>query len=256
MSRQFDLSRFLRLLRNDLLDGMRARLYGTLAMIGATALVYISNFEPGAGRDDPPISLVLFTIYLMGTGAFLTSVAFSDMHHPLARYQYLLLPVSNLERFLSRWLITGPLFVLYALLAFVAADAIANLLVGWLNGASYPPFAPFSAEVWINVRIYFAVHALALTGAICFRSVALVKSALFVMAWAIGLLAMGYVALRIFYFDFFSFTSFHPDESLHLRLQPLFAASWMNWLAAVAMVAWVLFVAYRCLRAHEVQDGI
>jgi hypothetical protein len=146
--------------------------------------------------------------------------------------------------------------VLYALLAFAAADAIANLLVGWLNGASYPPFAPFSAEVWINVRIYFAVHALALTGAVCFRSVALVKSALFVMAWAIGLLAIGYVALRIFYFDFFPLTSFHPDESLHLRLQPLFAASWMNWLVAVALVAWVLFVAYRCLRAHEVQDGI
>ncbi len=205
---------------------------------------------------SPPASAVLFGIYLLGGGLIVTGMAFQDMHHPLERYRYLMLPCSNLERFLSRYLLTGPLFLLYATLTFGAIDWLANLLVERWSGMREPLLSPFSLQSLVLMRVYLFAHILVLTGAICFRSLALLRTMLFVLLVFTGLLAVGYLSMRIIYWDHFSWTRFSPVQGLGLSLRPLFAATWMNFLVAIGCSLWLLRVAYCRLCGHEVQGGL
>jgi hypothetical protein len=254
MSQIFSPPRFRRVLQNDVLRIAKPLLYGTLALLGLTILNYLANFEPGKVSDDPPICLVLFSMYLAGSGLLFTASSFNDMHHPLERYHYLMLPVSNLERFLSRYLLTGPLLLLYVILAFSVMDWTANQVSLLLRDISEPLFAPFSRPTLIAMRIYLSLHALMFIGAICFRSYAWIKTPLFVLLVLAGLAATFYISLRIFYYDAFSWAHFHAVGPIKMYLVPIFQAQWVNVTLVTSFVLWILYVAFRCLRVHEVQE--
>ena len=104
--------------------------------------------------------------------------------------------------------------------------------------------------------MYLFVHLLAFMGAICFRSMNLLKSALTLAVFWVSMAAVGYLAMRILYFDAFEWGSFEPVKPIRMSLLPLFEAWWMNWAVALGFSAWLLYVAYRCLKAHEVQNGL
>ena len=38
------------------------------------------------------------------------------------------------------------------------------------------------------------------------------------------------------------------------HLVPIFEAHWLNVTVLIGFALWILYVAYRCLRAHEVQE--
>jgi hypothetical protein len=256
---QFYFPRFQRVIQNDALRHAKPLFFGTLALLGLTVLIYLGKFNAGQS-ENLPVHVVLFPIYLLATGLLFTSMSFQDMHHPLERYQYLMLPCSNIERFLSRYLLTGPLFLLYVMATFTAMDWVANQVTEMWKDAQAPLFSPFSAESLQIARIYLLLHIAMLTGAICSRSYALLKTALSVLLLIMGLGVVSYIATRIFYWDAFSWTSWAPSgasaESFHMPLEPLFVASWMNFTVVIGFVLWILYVAYRCLCTHEVQDGI
>jgi hypothetical protein len=221
-----------------------------------TVLIYLGNFEPGLAAE-PRVSLVLFPVYLFFAGLVMTGICYQDMHHPLERYQYLMLPCSNFERFLCRYLLTGPVLLLYVAVTFMAMDWVGNQVAGQVKDAREPLFSMFSAAVWLNVRIYLLLHVVALTGAICCRSYALLKTVLALLVLLVGLMASAYLAARIFYWDYFSWMHFAPLEKPgKMQLMPLFDASWLNVSVVVGFVVWILYAGYRCLCAHEVQDEL
>ncbi|MFO1503596.1 MAG: hypothetical protein U1F39_07240 [Steroidobacteraceae bacterium] len=252
----FDPSRFRRLFLNDVLRIGKPVLLMSAALLCLTWVIYLANFEPGRVPNDPPLSVALFGIYLLGGGLLVTSEIFRDMHHPLERYHYLMLPVSNVERLSSRYLITGPLLILYGIVAFAVMDWTGNLLASWLKDASAPAFSPTASQILLLARVYLFVHLLAFMGAICFRSMNLLKSALTLAVFWVSMAAVGYLAMRILYFDAFEWGSFEPVKPIRMSLLPLFEAWWMNWAVALGFSAWLLYVAYRCLKAHEVQNGL
>jgi len=252
---QFSLPRFQRVFLNDALRFVKPVGYATLALLGLTALIYLNSFEPGQ-LTRPPLRDALFGVYLIGQGLLFTSVSFQDMHHPLERYQYLMLPCSNLERFVSRYLLTGPLFILYVILTFSVMDWVGNQVADAWAGAREPLFTPFTQDIWVVIRVYLAAQLVMLTGAICFRSYALIKTALSMVLLLAGVVAVGYVSMRIFYWNYFDWNKWEPNDGLMLLLEPLFAASWMNVAAGVGFAFWIAYVAYRCLQTHEVQDGL
>lgn len=253
MSQQLLFPRLRRALLNDALRIWKPVVIATVALLGLTTIIYINSFDP---NDPDPTSIVVFGLYLIGGGLVLTSLAFQDMHHPLERYRYLMLPISNLERFLCRYLLTGPLFLLYLIIAFSLVDWIANAIATRWTGHAEPLFDAFSViPGWIMYG-YMILHAMMLLGAICFRSYALIKTALTGMLVFCGTVASLYLSLRIFYFGSFSWTDIDPVKDLDLSLQPMFAVSWMNTAAGALFALWVLYVGYRCLKAHEVQDEL
>jgi hypothetical protein len=252
----FNLSRFRRLLANDVLRGTRVVVLASAALLCVTCIVYVAIFQPGRIPADPPASVLLFGLYLLGGGLLLTSEIFRDMHHPLERYHYLMLPVSNTERFLSRYLMTGPLLVAYLVVAFAVMDWTGNQLAAWLKEASAPSFSPASGEIVLLIRVYLYVHLLAFLGAIVFRSMNLLKTALSLVLLACSVGAVAYVATRVFYFDAFEWGRLQAVKDIHMRLMPAFEASWVNWAVDLGFSAWLLYVSYRCLKAHEVQNGL
>ncbi len=251
----FSPSRFWRVLQNDALRVARPLGYGAIALLGLTTIIYVANFDPEHVPREPT-HIALFAIYLLGAGVLFTSMSFNDMHHPLERYHYLMLPVSNTERFLSRYLLTGPLFVLFAAIAFQVMDWTGNLVSDWWQGATQPWFNPLSSASLIIARIYLAVHLIAFTGAICFRSYALIKTALAVLVIQLGAAATAYLSMRILYMDQFDGFALDTERALRMPLAPIFASTWVNHFVAYAVAAWILYVAYRCLKAHEVQDEL
>jgi hypothetical protein len=251
----FSCARFQRVLLNDALGMLRPVLYCTLVFLGLTVLLHATLTEPGA-TTQPSTSMVVFGIYLLGGGLLLTSLVFHDMHHPLEGYRYLMLPCSNLERFASRYLLTGPLLLVYVVLSFSAMDWLANqLTAAWLD-ARDPPFSPFEPAALVMIRVSLFAQVVALTGAICFRSLALPRTLLFLLAAFLGFVVVMYLALRILYWDHFSWAQLRPSRPMGFQFVPLFAAGWMNVAAAVAFTLWLLRIAYRNLCAHEVQDGL
>jgi len=135
----FSWPRFVLLLRNDVLEQWRKIWIATLALAGVGLLVYILNVEPRAAVK-PAIYAGLFPYVLIAGGLIFTSLIFADLHHPLQRFRFLTLPCSNLERFLSRYLLSAPLFYLYVLATYAAFDWAAGRITEVLRGASARSF--------------------------------------------------------------------------------------------------------------------
>lgn len=247
----FSVTRFRRLVANDLQNAAKPLAMITLAALGAVALLYYLVLH-GEGDARSPLRHVLFGIFMFGAGLIYTSVIFSDLHHATERYRYLMLPCSNAERFLSRYLLTGPLFLLYAIAAYFIMDRVGD----FVSSAPIPPFSPFDFAPRWNIIAYVLSHVLYFTGAIFFRSFSLIKTALTLALLEVSVLAVGYLSLRVFFPAGFSGLSFNQNTEIQLPLIPLFSAMWMNVAAIAGFALWILFVAYRCLCEHEVQDEL
>jgi hypothetical protein len=237
------------LLRNDLQQQWKKIWIATLASAGVGLLVYLTNVDPRAAIR-PAMYEALFAIVLIGGGLIYTSAIFADLHHPLQRFHFLTLPCSNLERFLSRYLLSAPLYYLYVLVTYAIFDWTAAQIAETTVGAKAAPFAPFDPWILKSTLIYFGMHALMFCGAIYFRSHALAKTVLSVALIALGMIAAHLVAVRVLYWNYF--TTLLPTESgipipfLPIP-RPLFAV------VVAALYLWVLYLAYQCLREHEVQ---
>lgn len=245
----FNASRFQRVFGNDVLLQWRKIWIATLAFAGVGLICYLTNVDP-RGAQEAPIYLVLFPAMLFGGGLILTSTIFADLHHPLQSAQYLTLPCSNLERFVSRYLLTGLLYYLYVLLVYSVFDGAAAQLSNVIWGKRGLPFAPFSPRVLEITLWYFGLHALVFGGAIYFRSFTLLKTGLFTVVTWLGLAALYAVAVRLIFWD--HFTTLLPNEP-SVRFELYQVPRIVMIAGAVLLYLWVLFIAYLCLREHEVQ---
>jgi len=244
--------RFRHVLANDFLQQWKKIWIATLALAGVGLVAYLTNVDPGAAAR-PEIHRGLFVPVLMLGGMIFTSAIFTDMHHPLQRFHYLTLPCSNLERFVSRYLLTGPLFCLYVLVVYMVFEWLASLIARAMLGTSGAGFSPFHEEVLETTLNYLWMHALVFAGAIHFRSHALIKTLLVFLVVGCGLVAVQLIALRVVFWDHFtSLVQVEPDFTLHLFFipPPILTA------LVAALAAWVLFIAYLGLREHEVQGEL
>jgi hypothetical protein len=251
----FSAARFGRVIQNDALRIARPVLFTTVVLFGLTLLIYLFNYQSLLG-ENPTLPLGLFGTYLIGTGLLLTGIAFQDMHHRLDRYLYLMLPISSLERLLSRFLLTGPLFVLYSVVAFMVFDFTGKQLVRMYWEVHEPLFPLFTVETKWLVYSYALAHVVMLIGAICFRTHAFLRTLLFLLALILALVLIENVAERIFFPELFSWTRFERLEPLPVEVVPGFTLAWMNIVFAGGVFGWLLYVAFACLRDHEASDGV
>ena len=247
---EFSARRFSRVIQNDALRIARPVLFTTVALFGLTLFIYLFNYQRLiGGKQTLPMSLL--GIYLVGTGLLLTGGAFQDMHHRLERYQYLMLPVSSFERLLSRFLLTGPLFVLYGLLAFAVFDFAGKQLVGMYRDVHEPLFPLFTTEVKWLVGSYAMAHVVMLIGAISFRTHAFLRTVLFLLAMVLLMVVVENATERILFPDLFSWAQFGNIKPLPVELMPWFTVPWMNVVLVSGISGWLFYVAYLCLRDHE-----
>jgi hypothetical protein len=259
----FAWQRFVRVFLNDLMLLQVKRIgFASLGLLGVGIVIYVTNAAATPG-DNMDVALTTFTVLLLGGGHIFTSMIFNDMHHPLERFHYLMLPCSNLERFVSRYLITAPLFFVYAVVFFKVFEVVANLVITTLTDAQpIPPLQLGSDAARMSMLAYFVTHVFVYCGAIWFRSYALVKTMATGMILWTGCLLLFFVALRILYWDsFISLFQMNPEGPF-----PGIEADFLTdadgnpnvpaKLALTLFLGWVLFLAYLGLEEHEVQDGL
>jgi hypothetical protein len=252
---EFSATRFSRVIQNDALRIARPVLFTTVALLGLTVLIYLFYYQRLLGETQV-VPQGVFGTYLVGAGLMLTGIAFQDMHHRLDRYQYLMLPISSFERLLSRFLLTGPLFVLYGLLAFMIFDLAGRQAVQMYWDVRLPMFSPFTDQTQWLIISYLFFHALMLIGAICFRTHAFLRTILFLLALVLALVLVENVAERIFFPELYSWSQFEALQPLPVAVGPGFAVEWLDNALFIGIFGWLLYIAYACLRDHEASDGV
>ena len=116
----FSLPRFGHLLKREFIQHKKALLMIALAVfliLGGNALGWAYNREHGYHEFAYPF-------YLLLGGFILTSLSFTEMNRPDNKLFYLNLPASSLEKFISRWLLSGLGFALFFTLGYWVVSLI------------------------------------------------------------------------------------------------------------------------------------
>lgn len=111
-----------------------------------------------------------FGLGLLLGGFILSSLSFNDLSDTLRRYNYLTLPASNLEKFISLWLLTSVGWIVLFTISFLGYTLIANSIAKILfSHVTFLPFEPLGEVTIQIIKIYFVVQGIFLAGAVHFR---------------------------------------------------------------------------------------
>jgi hypothetical protein len=198
----------------------------------------MKEFEYGGG----------FTFTLLIGGFILSSMAYRDLGNPLRRHNFLTLPVSTFERFLSMWLLTSPgWIILYTLIYSIYAPfatAIGQLLYDHLH---FVPFSPLAPKTISAILYYFVLQGIFLAGAAHFRGYPLPKTMLvLIILGAIGGLIMYFIMHDYFEFDLGE----DPNPFAGMPSDTLFTVMKLLFWWVLAPLSWV--IAYLGLKEQEV----
>lgn len=105
-----------------------------------------------------------------GGGLWLTSKAFVDLHNEDRQQNFLLLPASNLEKFLGRLLLTTVGYVIGVGLIFYLASLLVAACTWLIYGEPAVIFNLPHLTVWHNMLDYILLQSLFFLGAIYFKS--------------------------------------------------------------------------------------
>jgi len=194
----FRFKRFQRLIRNDLFVQYRTLLIAGGAILGI--LIFI-NFLSLLGNSRVTAPAGFYPLLLFAGGYIISSMAFTDLHHPQKSYLYLTLPCSNTEKFLSRLVLTSVGYGLATLILYFLFSAIISLLSLLLTGYASPLFDPFEREIFISLGVYLVTQSLFLLGAVYFRRHAFIKTVLSLFGLLLVLALFTLLILRLSFWN-------------------------------------------------------
>ena len=197
-SNVFSAARAWHALRTDLHQQSRAVLVGTCA---AAAVILIANvFSPEPTGSD--FHATFFPLALVAGGLLFTSTLFAELRDKPRAHAYLTLPISMLERWAVRLLLSTVGYAAVALAGYFLATLLGAGIGQLIRGWSQPVFAP-SVDVWRTVLAYLVTSSLFLFGAVYFRR----WNALKVILSLTGLfLGLALIAAGVAWLVFFEFT--------------------------------------------------
>lgn len=143
----------------------------TIATFALTLLAVLILYSLGdyaeliTGQFHPTI----FAWVLFLGGLWLTSKSFVDMHTKDRNCTFLTLPVSNLERFLGRLLLTTVGYIIAVCIIFTVASILAAGLAFLIFRISTVLFNPFASDILGYLLGYICLQSLFFLGAIYFR---------------------------------------------------------------------------------------
>ena len=187
----FSIARAWYALRADLVQQSRAILTGAGA---AAALILVINVITAREAHGGGMHVGLFPAVLGIGGILFTSALFTDLHDKARAHAYLTLPVSTLERWTVRLLLSTIAVAAVAVAGYFLVTLLAAGISELIWGRSHRIFVP-GADAWRSVLSYLVTSSLFLFGAVYFRrwhafkvvlSVAAVWVAVMLLAAALG----------------------------------------------------------------------
>ena len=193
MSQYVNFTRFGRLVRKHLAEHATSYLLGAAVLLGGLLVLlgFLTYIQHRSLNES--MQAILFMLCLLGAGSFFASTVFAQFGTGRQAALALTLPASQLEKFLLAWLLSLPVF----LVVFVADFYLADWLVMHLVSPRPGPLLPLLGGHEVpGLRLFLALHGLALCGSIFFPRLAFVKTAFLVLGLALLLGVGNYQALN------------------------------------------------------------
>ena len=244
----FSIARAWYALRADLVQQSRAVLTGAGA---AAALILAINVITAREAHGGGMHVALFPAVLGIGGILFTSTLFTDLHDKARAHGYLTLPVSTLERWGVRLLLSTIAVAAAAVAGYFLVTLVAAGISELIWGRSHGIFVP-GADAWRSVLSYTVTSSLFLFGAVYFRRWHAFKVVLSVAAMWLALILLAAVLVWLLFPALFAAL----DQDLDLReiaphlTEPIVQGAKIFYWAVMAPLFW--FLTYRRLRNVEV----
>lgn len=250
----FEPARFAWLLRNEMLEAWSRILRYTIGGIVIGLLIYIVGLlgMMYSGNDSQfAMYRDTFPLVLMIGGIFFTASIFRNLHTPLENIHYLMTPVSVPERFLTKYLVSGPLFVVYLLLVWFVFEILAQTLSRLLFGTAGLFLDITDPHITSSIAAYLQIHILVFAGAVFFHRYTLLKTlATYALLLGTGVF-LAVLTLRLRFAGLFESGEFAFDAESQVNLDmPLQA--WHFDVLWLLLCLWILYLAYLWLVDYEV----
>lgn len=251
--KQFDPARLTWLLRNEMLTAWSRLLRYTIGGLIIGLLIYIAGLLAAMSSGNAGQYAMysdVFPLVLMIGGVFFTASIFSNLHTPLENIQYLMTPVSAPERFLTKYLVSGPLFVVYLLLVLLVFEILAQLLGRLMFGTAGQFLDISNPQITSSIAGYLKFHVLVFAGAVFFRRHTLLKTmATYALLLGTGV-SLAVLTLRLRFAGLFEGGEFALDAETQANLN--MPQVWYFDFLWLLVCLWILYLAYLWLVDYEV----
>lgn len=222
----FNLSRFVRICRKEMIESWRANLLRVVMMYGILTIAFVWNgyfqykylSDSMSVKEDPiwSFELIVFiwTILIMGTLS--ASFTMERMKTKTNRIAVLMTPATMFEKFFSRWLIFTFGYLIVFLIAFKLADwtrvlvysmsypdlknIIASTPLSRLVGDDSQYWVAFrtSENLLLAISFYFFVQSIFVLGSSIWPKNAFVKTFSAIVILAVIYISIGVLLVKIF----------------------------------------------------------
>ena len=144
---------------------------GLIAIGAVTGILVVIDLLPGmlAGKPQIPNG-AFYTIFIL-LGLFFSSRAFSEIHDEQEGLRYLTTPGSELERILTKLIVTNLIYIILGVIYFYLVTLLLkgmNLFFFDVSGGEYS----FQRDV---IKNYFVLHSVFFFGSVYFKSYQTIK---------------------------------------------------------------------------------
>jgi len=192
MNQYFNLTRFGRLLRKHTVEHFKSYTLGAGVLLGGMLAVmgFLAYVQGGLSHGQQAI---LFVLFLLASGTFFTTTVLAEFGVGSRAALALMLPASQLEKYLVAWLFSLPIFFA----VFIADFYLVDWVVISLSREADAVTDVFTADVLGSVLIaYLILHGIALWGSIMFRQQQFIRTAFLLFAVAVVLSLLNYQVLK------------------------------------------------------------
>ena len=146
----------------------------------------------------PAVYTSIFPNFLFFGGLIITSLSFAhDMFSKNGQQEWLMLPATSLEKFLSKGVLTAFAYPVALIVLFFVASLIIEPLQLLFFGNPVTLFNPFTRDTASLLALYWVWHALFLLGATYFHKGHFFKTVLALGVLGIALAALGMLFIKI-----------------------------------------------------------
>jgi len=224
----FNIERFGLLLRRQITLNIKSWLIALISVAGF--IMFIAFLRMISTLNDGWITLFnnLGVIAFFITGIVFTSLSFSEMGTYSKSLQYITLPASRFEKYITAWILSFVFFILLSVIFLVASSAIMGVVSVLTIKGNFLVFNPFTKTNAEILLAYFVGHSMYFLGAAWFRKAAFFKTLLtqFVVQIILNIWIYLWVFIIINPFKMFvnssntfiNFTSFGGNETMYKQL--------------------------------------
>ncbi|MEM6345499.1 MAG: hypothetical protein AAF927_16525 [Bacteroidota bacterium] len=184
------------LLRNDLQKFYKPVLYASLAAIGYIIIEYFAQVSDFLNQDGGTRihHNETFGIILMLGGFVFSSFSFYELHQKERGISFLMIPASQLEKWLSRFILTSGVFTLFIWLLYGLSTIIIGAITHSVWELPLTHFEWFGGDTLLILRLYLVLQSIFIAGSLFFGrlSILLTPISLGALALLLFLLATGY----------------------------------------------------------------